>query len=308
MRWIAVLFALAIPAAADEAALEAAWRGWVEESEIARSSMAVTKDGDVVGTFGIGGDAQDPAPLASLSKAITAACILALIDEGQLRNDSPLSEVFSAQDGLVGNGGAITIDALLTHTSGLNFDRTQTVLNPTLWGGGDLHDTVTKLALGRSLGPGDFFYNNENYAVLGRVIMEITGESVEDACRPRALSGLDSAALNGRSGGASAWMGWEMSVSDYARFANRIEVAQNWPFIHIGDGDFYGPGILFNTSPRGVTIWHSGAFCVLGLRGYGSYFFVLDTGWGAVVTYDRCIDQDELNSLIASLSAATRGQ
>lgn len=229
MRLAALTLALAGPVAADEAAIVQAWQDWVAEHDIGRSALAVAQDGRIVATHGIGMRAIDPVPLASLSKAITGACVLSLIEEGRVQGETPLKTVFGKRPELLGQGAAITIDALLTDSSGLDYDRTQTVLNPALWGAGDLHDRISALALGRTPGSAIFFYNNENYSVLGSVIMEVTGQSVEDACAPRVLQGLDTAGRHGRTGGGLAWNGWQMTVVDYARFAATLEWSDDWP-------------------------------------------------------------------------------
>lgn len=303
MRWAAVLLALAAPVAADEAAIEAAWRDWVADTGVTQSTLAISKDGVVLGSYGIGRAADDPMPLASLSKAITGACVLTLIDEGAFGLGTSLGVVFQDRPDLLGQGADITIESLLTQTSGLHVDRTQSLLNPTLWGAGDMHDQITTLALERDLGPLEFFYNNENYAVLGSAIMEITGETVQDACSPRVLAGLESAAPNGRTGGSLAWGGWEMSVADYARFAATLDLSDDWPKAWLG-GASYGPGVFVRDTAQGTNIWHFGGFCLLGLGDHGSYFYVLDNGWGVAVAYNKCLSGPEARALDNTLAAA----
>ena len=60
------------------------------------ASLAVAEGGTVLGSFGYGARRPDePAPVASLSKAITAACVGTLVDAGRLSYDTPLSEVLA---------------------------------------------------------------------------------------------------------------------------------------------------------------------------------------------------------------------
>ena len=307
MRVAALLLALASPVAADEDAILRAWTEWVGSYDVGRSSLAITFNGELVSDHGSGMRADEPVPLASLSKAITGACVLSLIDEGLLAEESQLSEVFADRPDMVGNAGEVTVFDLLTQTSGLDYDRTQSVANPTLWGASDMHDQITALAVQRPLGAPDFFYNNENYAALGSIIMQVTGQSVEQACAPRVLQGLETAAPNRRTGGSLAWGGWEMSVADYASFAASLKVDDNWPAMPVGGGAYYGPGVFLRDSNDGTNLWHFGGFCLLGLGDHGTYFFVLENGWGVVVSYDICASAEQAIALDNSLSRAAYG-
>ena len=59
-----------------------------------------------------------PFEIASITKAVTAATVLRLVEQGKLRLDSPLSEVLPGGPSR-GFQGAITVRQLLSHTSGL---------------------------------------------------------------------------------------------------------------------------------------------------------------------------------------------
>lgn len=236
MRWLAVAALLAGPVAADEAAIEAAWRSWADSVGATRSAMAVTRDGVLLGQFAIGMNAGDPVPVASLSKAVTGACILALEHEGLVARDATLGDVFAARPDLIGQGAQVTLAQLLTHTSGLDIDETQSVSHPALWGASDMHDAVTRTALARHLGPPEYSYNNENYAVLGSVIKQVTGNRVEAACGPRVLGHAADAGPHARVGGALAWGGWQMPVADLALFFSTRDGAADWPQTALGDG------------------------------------------------------------------------
>lgn len=308
MRWLALLCALATPVAADEAAIEAAWRAWVADVGATRSSIAITRDGQVVARHGIGMDADAPAAVASLSKAITGACVLSLIEDGAFAYETPLDEVLAGRVDIIGQGGDITVQQLLTHTSGLNYDRTQTLLNPTLWGGRDMHEHFAMLALQRPVGRPDYYYNNENYAVLGTVISEVTGLTVEDACRPRVLMGLETAAPDGRTGGGLAWGGWSISMADYARFAASLNVTDDWPGVPFGGGVYYGPGVYLRDTDIGVNLSHFGGYCIIPPLNHGAYFNVLDNGWGVAVSYNICSNPTQSIALNDTLVAAQRGE
>ncbi|MGB3554715.1 MAG: serine hydrolase, partial [Jannaschia sp.] len=89
--------AVAPPAAAqteDRAdRIVAAWTEWVEAGGTAASTIAVLHAGELVAEQGIGTAPDTPMPLASLSKAVTAACLAKLSGEGVLRMDATLGDL-----------------------------------------------------------------------------------------------------------------------------------------------------------------------------------------------------------------------
>ncbi|KPP86181.1 MAG: putative beta-lactamase [Rhodobacteraceae bacterium HLUCCA08] len=306
---LAAVALLAAPLAADEAAMLSAWRSWVERTGIEASSIAIGSGGVVLARDGIGMAPDAAAPVASLSKAITAACVLALVDEGALQLHDRVGALLHDRPDLVtpGTPGAeIRVDELLTHTSGLAYDGTQTPLNPTLWGGPDDHDKLTRAALAEPIGERVFFYNNLNYAVLGSLIMDLTGTSIEAACRPRVLTGLQSAAPNRRMGGGLAWLGWEISAPDYLLFLMSLDPAAKWPRRATGGDYDYGPGLFLHDSEAGREFWHSGAVCLVRPMDLGAVARRMDDGWAYVVTYDACLSDGALRDLDQSISDAAR--
>lgn len=304
MRWLACLALLASQAGAEEAAIEQAWRGWVDAVGATRSVLAVTKDGAIVGQFAIGMDVDDSVPVASLSKAVTGACVLALEREGLLARDAELGDVIGDRPDLIGQGARITLVSLLTHTSGLDIDETQSISHPALWGAQDMHDEVARTALARDPGPPEFFYNNENYAVLGSVIKHVTGQSVEAACAPRVFGQATTARPHPRVGGALAWGGWQMTMEELATFFASLEDETSWPAAPLGGGVSYGPGVLMRDTGQGTNLWHFGAYCMNGLFDLGAYAHLLDNGWGVAVTYNACVDEAQAIRLSTELAQA----
>lgn len=310
MRALLAVFLLwALPLAADENAIRDAWRAWAERTGVEATSIAIGRDATVLLRDAIGMEPDAAVPVASLSKAITGACILALIDEGALQLHDRTGALLRDRPDLVtqGSPGAdIRVDELLTHTSGLGYDGTQTPFNPTLWGGADDHDKLTRAALAGPIGERVFTYNNLNYAVLGSLIMELTGTSVEEACRPRVLPGLTSAAPNRRMGGGLAWLGWEISAADYLRFLMSLDPAAKWPRRPTHLRADYGPGLFLRDTEAGREFWHTGAVCMVGPIDLGAVARRMDNGWAYVVTYDTCLSEAALNDLGRSLGDAIR--
>lgn len=196
----------AMPAPIDApAALPAATRDRIEElfaaavadHRTAGITWAVVgghgHDGDPLLAAGAAGDGElrdgEPAEgsrplttgtisrIASMTKSFTAASILRLRDQGLLRLDDPVSEHLPAAGALLDGGAdwpAITLRHLLTMSAGLVTD------NP--WG--DRQEAMTREAfdamlaegLGHVSTPGTGFeYSNTGYALLGRVIDEVSG-------------------------------------------------------------------------------------------------------------------------------------
>ncbi|WP_114853328.1 serine hydrolase [Brachybacterium sp. YJGR34] len=130
--------------------------------------------------------------IASMTKSFTAATILALRDEGRLRLDDSVSVHVPEAAGafaLEADDREPTLRSLLTMSGGLVTD------NP--WG--DRQESLTREqfaqvlrgGLGRVHRPGSGFeYSNTGYALLGRVIDEVTGSSYPEEIRRRFLTPL----------------------------------------------------------------------------------------------------------------------
>lgn len=286
--------------------IEAAWRGWLEDHRVGKSALALTQNGGSVISATRGMSANDPAPLASLSKALTASCVERLVSDRALSFDDPVGRFLpSAPAGL-------TVSALLTHSGGLWPDTTQDTMWDWVNDAVNRHRDVTDTVFARPNQPaGQHRYNNENYAVLGSLIEAITGESYEDACRDRVIDplALTSARRSPRYGPFLAWGGWEMSAADYARFLDRTHAApnQNAPSAPLGQGVTYGLGVLQFAAEGTIITWHTGLLCFGSIDGAGAYAVKVDTRATAVVTFEGCPGEAALADLdIALLTAILR--
>jgi len=129
-----------------------------------------------------------PFRIASMTKSFTAATILSLRDEGLLSLDAPIQEYlpWTSSIGLPASAPPLRIVHLLTMTAGFPTD------DP--WG-----DRQESLPLAEFDGliaggltfcrpPGlDFEYANIGYALLGRVIAQVTGQDYRTVVRERML-------------------------------------------------------------------------------------------------------------------------
>lgn len=260
-RLSALLFGLwaASPVAASDPV--ALFEEWARAEGAGETAIAVLIDGQVAHDS----NADRAVDLASNSKAITALCVLSLVDEGSLHWDMPLTEA-------LGRGAFdATLAELVTHSAGIGQDTTQ--LRMGFWLNEDTprHAHVTDLVLdrdGQKATRGTFRYSNENYALLGRIIELASEESYEDTCRARVLEPAGvSGGLSPRFGAFAAWGGWRMTMQDHATllwhwFGPDGRVGADplaLPHIARGEGSFYGLGMNYTEDGNGMRYSHAGA-------------------------------------------------
>lgn len=125
----------------------------------------------------------------SIAKVYTATLVMQLVDSGELRLDSRVADVlpgFTVADDEVTK--SVTIGQLLSHTSGLAGDF------PHDSGRGD--DCLARFveacaSVGQDCPPGSVVsYSSTGYAILGRIVEVVTGQTWDDALRERLLAPL----------------------------------------------------------------------------------------------------------------------
>lgn len=115
--------------------------------------------------------------IASVTKQFTATVVLKLVELGKLRLTDKLSKYYAGFP----NGDSITIENLLTHTSGIhNFTETDSSINET-----DEKRMVPYLkTLKPDFKPGtDWHYSNSGYVMLAYIIGKVSGMSYWQAVR-----------------------------------------------------------------------------------------------------------------------------
>lgn len=169
----------------------------VDRGVIAGSVTLVAQHGKVVHLAAVGSAdvaagramrADDLFWIASMTKPMTAVCVMMLVEEGRIALNDPVSKFipeFSAQR-LRGKSPPrpVTIRDLLTHTSGLGDAR----IAPRA----SLSERVAAYAgAPMKFAPGaGWEYCNGNFNTLGRVIEVVSGKSYESFLRSRLLSPL----------------------------------------------------------------------------------------------------------------------
>ncbi|MFE9728486.1 serine hydrolase domain-containing protein [Streptomyces sp. NPDC005794] len=149
---------------------------------------------------GPGMGASDRFRAGSITKTFVAAVVLQLAGEGGIRlEDSVETYLPGLVRGHGNDGSAITLRALLTHTSGLyDYSTALPAADPALTGAaGPSAQPLTPAAAVRTAMArppvaerGSYAYSNTNYVLLGLVVQRVTGHSYATEIRHRVLTPL----------------------------------------------------------------------------------------------------------------------
>ncbi len=185
-----------------EAVADAVFADAAELATVPGIAYGLVRDGELVHVGGRGeatSGGSVPGPdtvfrIASMTKSFTAAAILLLRDEGRLRLDDPVTTFLPFANRIgAPDGPPITIRDLLTMTSGLATD------DP--WG--DRLESIRARQFDALVAGGlsfcreprtGFEYSNTGYALLGRVVDEVSGTTYQDFVRDRICAPLGLAA------------------------------------------------------------------------------------------------------------------
>lgn len=317
MGFRTVMTAFALVAALPVAAFDATaageetvrqWTSWMGKHGISQGAIIVAHNGDVVAEGGLARSVDDPAKVASLSKAITAICALKAADASGLSASARLSDILPGA--LAEHAprdtrfGAISLAHLMTHTSGLDTDYHRDELpklrtfekENKLW----QFSKIAALNLSAAPGSAPYRYSNANYLILGLAIEEMTGEAYETYCQREVLApaGVTTAKLTPDWQVMTSWGGWEISAHDYLRFVQANFTGRtkaDRPAGHgisaayVNDrGTRYSAGMLYRNSSQGLNAWHSGSWT--GVKGrvtdrFGAYVAVYGNGMTVVTNY-----------------------
>ncbi len=166
------------PSAGKE--VDAIVRREMNERRIPGLQLAVVKDGSIVlsRAYGIENISTQAAvsekslfPINSITKAFTGVEIVSLAEKGKINLDMPVSTYLT---NLPTSWGRVTLDQLLSHTSGLPELVND---NAQLFGGGDEHHAWAAVKMQPlHFAPGTKFeYCQTNYALLQEVLERTTG-------------------------------------------------------------------------------------------------------------------------------------
>jgi CubicO group peptidase (beta-lactamase class C family) len=227
--------------------------GWVTPNGVKGAGAVVWHRGEQVAEryageaqAGIPVDASTLFALASVTKPITAAVMMCLVEDGIVALDEPvdrfLPEFIDATD-----AGAfakfrqiVTLRHLLCHTSGLPEDLTSRQVRladkPSL---DDLIDAMVRLPLLSAPGAA-LRYSNAGYGMLARITERLTGRSFWDFAAERVLEPLALHSIVARPGPALAER--LVHVHDTARPGTEVESYNSpyWRNLGLPWGGLYG--------------------------------------------------------------------
>jgi D-alanyl-D-alanine carboxypeptidase len=138
---------------------------------------------------------ETPFEIASITKAVVAAAILRLVEEGKLRPDSRIGEILPPAQA-AGFDPAITVRQLLSHTSGLadywddrrGFLRAFVADPGRHWEPGEILAYARRLTARRP--PARFRYSDTNYVLLGLALEHLERAPLHRVLRERVFAPL----------------------------------------------------------------------------------------------------------------------
>ena len=182
----------AAPANWDRAKLEQAatvMQGWIADGRVQGASILVTQNGrEFARNFGTAKGTEPVFLLASITKPMTAAAVMTLVDAGALSLDDKAAKFFP---GFTGEGReTITIRHLLTHTGGLpdmlSDDEALREHHAPL---SDYRDGALKAPL--KFAPGSkYSYSSMGILLSAEIAQKITGKSIADLVEERVYKPL----------------------------------------------------------------------------------------------------------------------
>ncbi|KIN60362.1 Beta-lactamase [Sulfitobacter noctilucae] len=296
----------------DLAGAEQVWRNWMAEYNLTAGAMSLGRHGQILQSANLRRSPDTPYPVASLSKAITAMCLNKMLAETEYGWTSTLGDLASvlARLNMPPQAGvrSITLAALANHTTGF----TKNLKGMDTAGEGRNLYTQQNIAREALTNPahlpkkGKFFYSNVNYAILGQVIVALSGQSYEETCQPLVMApaGALGAIVGGRMWATAGFGGWSVSSEDYARFVMHWYAPERDWVATPEDFAYYerrksGLGV-FQTPQRtgGYLIHHTGLWeSKKASRQHGALFVTSDTGATFVANWQGDLDKKAYSDL-----------
>jgi CubicO group peptidase (beta-lactamase class C family) len=191
-------------------------RDQLAASHVPQAAYAVVDDGRVSsGGWGKGVDADTPFVLGSISKSFTALAVMQLVDRGDVALDAPVRRYlpdFRTAD----PAAVITVRQLLEQTSGIPESAgSDVIVHPGRLSLSERVHVATEIHL--VTGPGQVFhYSNLNYAILGYLVEQVSGQSfggyvTQHIFRPLGMdhsrASTPAARADGMPEGSTVWFG-----------------------------------------------------------------------------------------------------
>jgi len=316
--------------------LEAAFREAADKLQLGAFTAAVARPGGGLWTAAVGPGSPPPERFfwASAGKAFTAATVLQLVEAGKLSLDDRLER----WDPRFANAGQITIDDLLSHTSGLfSFQEDAGLRQTRGWKSPDVVLDVARKRPALFCPGATWSYSNTGYVLLGRIIEAVDGRPYAEAVTARVVErlGLTGTVIIPAGGvpsdiptpatgdgtaddlrtpfaaGAVAASAPDMIRFWQGLFGGRListtsvqaQFARLYPLFD-QTGVFYGRGVMLYDLPGGQDLWlgHSGG--MPGLKTVAAYS-TRRQAYVAVAFLGEASAEAVANLLLARLDGAT---
>ena len=176
-------------------------KSFVERGAMAGAVTLIARRGRVISIEAIGYrslESKEPMLVdtifdtRSVTKPVTAIGIMILMEEGKLALNDPVEKYLPEFKAAANTRNRITILHLLTHTSGMPFNRPPEIEDITIKRDRTLADVVTILSKQEpDFEPGtQFRYYSGGFAILGRIIEVVSGKPFEQFMKERVFDPL----------------------------------------------------------------------------------------------------------------------
>lgn len=296
---LCLIFAVLIGSAAyADQFLHSDFAKWATAEDMLPATLAaVDSNGNLITTYGVGGKADEPLAIASISKTIAAQCVLELMTRGTLELKMTLSDTL----GWHGPKGEVTIADLLTNSSGLGGKTvTQSLSATDLSGNLSLDTLLDRIEARPYTGSTDEpNYDNDNWVLLEAIVASFVEGDILDWCKENvpALLAFQSLKRYQPLGSVTFGGGMSASAQDLARFFSQLEYKTAWPQIELSEGNYYGPGVFITHQDSVPTLYHTGAFCRTDATNIGAMAARLSNGVGVVFIYTGCAERSDIKTL-----------
>ncbi|MEC1892347.1 serine hydrolase domain-containing protein [Cytobacillus firmus] len=215
-----------------EAKIEKAIKDYLEDYQVPGASVAIVHNNKLFfsKSWGVTGEIkeevteQTPFTIGSISKSLTGMAIMKLADNGTIRLDAGIQEYLPWLKLNNGKAAEITVEQLLTQTSGLSTYDGLALSDKELTGRNAIKNQVKKLSeVGMTAAPGEKHqYSNANFLILGAMLEELTGMSYAEYMEQQIFQplGMKDASANkegaykkGYLSGYQSWFGMPVKSS-----------------------------------------------------------------------------------------------
>jgi CubicO group peptidase (beta-lactamase class C family) len=229
----------------------------IKKESFPGAAVLVSRDGKLLYSKGFGlADLAHQVPITpetkfrigSITKQFTAASILKLQEEGLLNVEDKLSKYIADFP----RGDEVTIDRLLTHSSGIhsftnqpNFlDRVRSEITPE-----EMVDSIKSYAY--DFDPGEKYqYNNSGYFLLGYIVEKVSGKNFAEYLQETFFDPIGM-----KNSGIHNWYTiLEHEATGYSFVNGELRKSMNWDMSHAG-----GAGAIYSTVGD-LYLWNEAVF------------------------------------------------